>query len=117
MLLAALLSAVVPPSALADGDAAHGQALFSSRCAMCHTTTAQNKVGPGLAGVLGRPAGTASNFHYSKAMVSFAKPWDDQSLDGFLAAPSKVVPGTTMAVALPNAVDRADIIAFLRAAR
>jgi cytochrome c len=112
--IAALLSAFLTTATWAGGDAAHGQALFSSRCAICHTTTAQKKAGPGLAGVYGRAAGTAPNFHYSKAMASYAKRWDDQTLDNFLAAPSKAVPGTAMAVALPNTSDRADIIAYLR---
>jgi len=111
--IALLLSAVIVPSAQAGGDAEHGKALFG-RCATCHATTAQNKVGPGLAGVFGRLAGTAPNFHYSKAMVGYAKRWDDQTLDSYLAAPAKVVPGTAMLVAVSGASDRADIIAYLK---
>jgi cytochrome c len=111
--IALLLSAVIVPSAQAGGDAEHGKTLFG-RCATCHATTAQNKVGPGLAGVFGRLAGTAPNFHYSKAMVGYAKRWDDQTLDSYLAAPAKVVPGTAMLVAVSGASDRADIIAYLK---
>jgi cytochrome c len=110
---ALLLSAIVVPSAQAAGDTEHGKTLFA-RCAGCHAATTQNKVGPGLAGVFGRTAGTAPNFRYSKAMAGYAKQWDDQTLDNFLAAPSKAVPGTTMAVALPSASDRADLIAYLK---
>jgi cytochrome c len=51
------------------------------RCAGCLAETAVNKIGPGLAGVFGRPAGTAPNFHYSKAMIDYAKRWDEQTLD------------------------------------
>jgi len=72
-----VLSAVIVSSAQAGGDAAHGKTLFG-RCAACHSATTQNKVGPGLAGVFGRPAGTVPNFRYSKAMVGYAKRWDDQ---------------------------------------
>ena len=111
--IALLLSAGIVPSAQAGGDAERGKTLFG-RCATCHATTAQNKVGPGLAGVFGRLAGTAPNFHYSKAMVGYAKRWDDQTLDSYLAAPTKVVPGTAMLVAVPAASDRADIIAYLK---
>jgi cytochrome c len=110
--IALLLSAVTVP-AQAGGDAEHGKTLFG-RCATCHATTAQNKIGPALAGVFGRLAGTAPNFHYSKAMVGYAKRWDDQTLDSYLAAPTKVVPGTAMLVAVPGASDRADIIAYLK---
>jgi cytochrome c len=111
--LALVLSAVIVSSAQAGGDAAHGKTLFG-RCAACHSATAQNKVGPGLAGVFGRPAGTVPNFRYSKAMVGYAKRWDDQTLDSFLAAPAKAVPGTTMMITVPSASDRADIIAYLK---
>ena len=115
VLLVLLLSVGIVPSAQAEGDAGHGKTLFA-RCATCHAVTAQNKVGPGLAGVFGRVAGTAPNFHYSKAMVDYAKRWDEQTLDSFLAAPAKTVPGTTMMIALPGASDRADIIAYLKSA-
>lgn len=36
-----------------------------------------------------------------------------KSLDAFLAAPDKLAPGTTMLVAVPDAAERADLIAFL----
>ena len=114
LLLAALFSAVIASAAQAEGDAAHGKALFSSRCAICHAPTAQNKVGPGLSGVFGRSAGTAPNFQYSKAMASYAKHWDDQTLDSFLTAPAKALPGTKMTIAVPCASDRSDIIAYLK---
>ena len=99
--IALLLSAVIVPSAQAGGDAEHGKTLFG-RCATCHTTTAQNKIGPGLAGVFGRLAGAAPNFHYSKAMIGCAKRWDDQTLDSYLAAPAKAVPGTAMLMSRPR---------------
>jgi cytochrome c len=111
--LALLLSAVVVSSAKAEGNAEHGKTLFG-RCVACHTETTVNKIGPGLAGVFGRPAGTAPNFHYSKAMIDYAKRWDDQTLDNYLAAPAKAVPGTTMMIAVLSASDRADIIAYLK---
>ncbi|QTG16970.1 cytochrome c family protein (plasmid) [Agrobacterium tumefaciens] len=101
-------------AALADGDAARGKTLFS-RCSACHATTEQNKIGPHLSGVVGRAAGSMPGFAYSKAMVDYAKVWDDTTLDAFLAAPNKVVRGTKMtAGAMTNTRDRADIIAYLR---
>jgi len=47
-------------------------------------------------------------------MAGFAKRWDDETLDSFLAAPAKIVPGTMMTVVVPSALDRADIIAYLK---
>jgi cytochrome c len=111
--LALLLSAIIVPAAQAEGDASRGKALFG-RCVACHAATADNKIGPGLAGVFGRPAGSAPNFHYSKAMIDYAKRWDDQTLDTYLAAPTKAVPGTTMVVSVPGPSDRVDIIAHLK---
>ena len=108
----ALLLTTIIPSAQAADNAERGRTLFS-RCAGCHAETTQNKVGPGLAGVFGRVAGTAPGFRYSKAMVGYAKRWDDQTLDAFLAAPATAVPGTTMLISVPSVSDRADIIAYL----
>ena len=97
----------------AAGDAEHGKTLFSL-CITCHAATSQNKVGPGLAGVVGRQAGTAAGFRYSKALVGYGKVWDERTLDSYLAAPSKLVPGTSMTINVPSATDRADIIAYLK---
>src|SRR6516165_8517581 len=74
--LALVLSVVLVARAQAEGDEGRGRTLFS-RCVACHAVTAQNKVGPGLAGVVGRQAGTAPNFHYSKGMVDVGlTQWD-----------------------------------------
>jgi cytochrome c2 len=57
------------------GDATHGKIFFERNCALCHADTLGpgNAVivrqGPSLVGVFGRPAGTGSNFTYTKAMV------------------------------------------------
>jgi len=112
--LAALLTAGGVTPALADGDAARGQTLFS-RCSACHTVTEQNKIGPHLSGVFGRTAGTVAGFNYSKGMAAYGKVWDEASLDTFLSGPNKAVPGTKMAAgAIANPQDRADIIAYLK---
>jgi cytochrome c len=113
LLLASSVILGMAGSAWADGDAAHGKTLFS-RCSTCHTITNQNKVGPSLAGVVGRKAGTVEGARYSKALPASGIVWDDQTLDSFLADPARAVPGTSMMVKLPNAQDRADIIAYLK---
>jgi cytochrome c len=99
--------------AFADADSARGKTVFS-QCSGCHATTSQNKVGPHLAGVFGRTAGTVPGFSYSKAMAGSGTVWNEQTLDAFLAAPSKTVPGTSMPVALSSPQDRADVIAYLK---
>jgi cytochrome c len=108
----ALVAATFAAPAKAEGDAAKGKTLFS-RCSACHAVTDQNKVGPSLLGIVGRTAGTLPGARYSKAMTASGITWNDETLGTFLAAPAKTVPGTTMAVGLPNAQDRDDIIAYL----
>ena len=45
-----------------------GETLFKKNCAICHTLEAgKNKIGPSLAGVVGRKAGSVPGFAYSAA--------------------------------------------------
>ena len=98
----------------ADGDAAAGKTVFANQCASCHTTEAgKNGFGPSLAAVIGRKAGGLAGFSYSPAMAQAGLVWDEKTLDLFLTSSTKEVPGTAMSVALPNAADRANAIAYL----
>src|SRR5690606_39041130 len=76
-------------------DVRHGENVFRA-CAACHATDHTNRSGPGLQGIFGRTAGTASGFRYSRAMKESGIVWDDRSLDTYLAAPQKAVPGNRM---------------------
>src|SRR6266446_3867859 len=59
-----------------------------SRCAGCHSTQAgQNKIGPSLAGVVGRSSGSVPGYDYSDAMKNAHLTWDQQTLDKFLQSP------------------------------
>ena len=94
-------------------DAGHGESVFKA-CAACHAKDHTNRVGPGLQGIIGRTAGTVAGFRYSRAMKQAGLVWDEKSLDAYIAAPQKVVPGNTMPYAgLKNDKDRADLIAYL----
>jgi cytochrome c len=96
-------------------DAAKGETLFKQRCAACHSVTAgENKMGPHLVGIVGRKAGSVEGAKYSKALPASGLTWDEANLDAFLANAKKLVPGTTMAFVLPNATQRADLIAYLK---
>lgn len=107
------LSAAPAPT----GDPASGNVIFA-RCAACHDlNTGSNRLGPTLKGVIGRKAGTAVGYTYSPALKAKGVVWSPASLDTFLAAPTRYAPGNKMAFAgLPNAKDRADLIAYLRQA-
>jgi cytochrome c len=96
-------------------DAGHGKSVFKT-CAACHATDHSNRVGPGLGGVIGRKAGTAPGFRYSRAMKNSGIVWDNKTLDAYLESPQKVVPGNRMPFAgLKDAQDRADVIVYLSA--
>ncbi len=52
-------------ASLAAGDPAAGQHVFAE-CGGCHSTSpGVNKIGPSLAGVVGRKSGTVAGYSYS----------------------------------------------------
>lgn len=115
MLLPAMPLVVSP--AMASGDANRGKTLYA-RCATCHSLKpGVNMIGPPLAKMWGRQAGTSAKFNYSPAMKKYGKAWNTALLDAYIRAPSKTIPGTRMVFAgMPNAKDRADLIAYLQQA-
>ena len=101
------------PPASAAPDAKRGEAIYA-RCQACHAL-AFGRVGPRHCGLLGRHAGSLPDYGYSAALKRSAIVWDDMSLDRFLAAPMKAVPGTSMTYdGIPDRQERADLIAYLR---
>lgn len=93
-----------------------GKAAFAI-CSACHAVTegAASGVGPNLAGVVGRKAGSVAGFAYSDAMKGSAITWTESELDAYLADPVGKVPGTTMtAGAVRDAAQRVAIIAYLK---
>jgi len=93
-----------------------GETLFKKNCAICHTLEAgKNKIGPSLAGVVGRKAGSVPGFAYSAANKNSGDIWDAQTLDTYLADPRKFMPGTKMVFAgLKNPDDREALIEYLK---
>ncbi len=117
--ICAALPGSLPAAAPAvAGDAERGKLLFIQNCALCHATGVatdnqpMSGQGPSLAGVVGRQA-AAEAFGYTQALAASKLTWNSATLDQFLASPTLVVPGTTMGAAVPDPVDRADVIAFL----
>lgn len=101
------------PPASAAPDAKRGEAIYA-RCQACHAL-AFDRVGPRHCGLLGRHAGSLPDYGYSAALKRSAIVWDEKSLDRFLAAPMKAVPGTSMTYdGIPDRQERADLIAYLR---
>ena len=103
-------------AALAAGDPRAGEAIYG-RCQACHAL-AYDRVGPHHCGLIGRRAGSVPGFAYSEAMKRSGLVWDRKTLDRFLANPPRTVPGTTMTYAgVPDPGERADLIAYLAAAK
>ena len=93
-----------------------GETVFR-KCAICHRieANAPNGIGPNLHGVFGRKAASLPNFNYSPAMRGSGFTWDARTLDRYLAAPQKVVPGTRMTFSgLPDAPSRKAVIGYLK---
>ncbi len=107
-------------AALAEGDAKKGKAVFK-RCVVCHYIDKEkNKIGPHLVGIIGRKAGVAEKFKYSKAMLAKASEglvWDEANISAYLEKPRKFIPKNKMAFAgLRKPTDRANVIAYLKEA-
>ncbi len=111
--LAASMAALATTTVNAAGDAAHGQELYAMRCIACHSLD-ENRVGPKHRGVYGRRAGRTENYEYSAALRRATIVWDEKTLDRWLSDPDKLVPGQKMGYQVPDAVDRQDLIAFLK---
>ena len=99
----------------ASTSAADGAKVFK-KCTACHSIAkgGANKIGPALWGVLGRKAGSISNYKYSKAMAAHGKSWSFEEMNGFLIKPKEWIKGTKMSFAgLKNAKDRAAVILYM----
>jgi len=99
----------------ASVSAAEGAKVFS-KCKACHSIakTGGNKIGPALWGILGRKAGSLTDYKYSKAMAAYKKSWTFEEMDGFLTKPKEWIKGTKMSYAgLKNAKDRAALILYM----
>lgn len=100
---------------LAAGDSATGERV-GKICASCHTfdPNGANRIGPNLWGVVGRDVASHGGFAYSKAMTGQPGIWTYESLDHYLTAPARAVPGNKMAFAgIRNPKDRASLLVWL----
>jgi len=101
---------------LAKADPAAG-GKEAKKCAACHSFDkgGRHKVGPNLWDVVGRKIGIAEGYKFSGALAGHGGTWGYEQLDAFLASPKAFAAGTKMSFAgLPDAADRADVIAYLR---
>jgi cytochrome c len=98
-------------------DAVRGQQLYVE-CIACHSLAPGiHGIGPSLHGVFNRQAGVLEGFRYSPALRRSGIIWTADTLDAFIADSQKFLPGNRMPFAgMPEAADRADLIAYLQQA-
>ena len=106
---ASVFAAAAPDKPI--GDAVRGKSVYQG-CTGCHSLD-EDDVGPRHRGVVGRAAGSVPGYVYSPGLKNSHIVWDRDMLDRWLTKPQALVPGAKMFFALPNAQDRADVIAFL----
>lgn len=103
------------PVALHAGVAEDGRRVFG-QCRACHAVEAgANRVGPSLHAVVGRKAGSAPGYNYSKAMAASDLIWDEATLQAYLENPRTHLPGTKMSFAgIDDEQERRDVVAYLK---
>merc|ERR1712147_65246 len=111
-----ILKNIMPPKKKkASGDAGKGEKIFKNLCAVCHSMTGHG-TGPNLKGAFGSNPAAKDGFTYSGSLAGLGKKWNEGTLDKYLKSPADYAPGNAMAFAgIPNAKDRGDVIAYLKA--
>lgn len=120
--LAAVALVALSAPASAEGDATKGKAAFA-KCGICHQIGpgAATLVGPELNGIVGRKAASVADYTlYSAGMKKLGADgfiWTEEHIDKWIADPKAMIPDSPMALAfpgIPDAGERADIIAYLK---
>ena len=113
-------AAILPSVALAQSQPLSEdlELAFNGHCRECHSFVKNdNRLGPSLYGVVGREAGSVPNFAYSDAVKRSGITWDEKTLDKWIKKPNALIPTNNMGTlfsGLPDAMERAKIIAFLK---
>ncbi|MDX2288410.1 MAG: c-type cytochrome [Hyphomicrobiaceae bacterium] len=112
---------VAKQTALADdvspADPLRGAKLYA-QCSACHeANSAAHKVGPSLAGIVGRPAAAFPDYAYSAALAGARREglvWSPEFIDSLIAGPTRFLAGTKMPfIGIADAKDRRDLVSYL----
>ena len=115
-LVGTFVAAASVPS-FAEGDVKKGERVFK-KCKACHSMVdGKNGLGPSLAGVMGRTAGTLEGYKFSKAMVASDVVWTEETMAEYLKKPRAFIKGTKMTFpgikGSKGPAQIADLIAFI----
>lgn len=88
----------VPAVSVAEAEAQKAAFMW---CRFCHTLTSdgENRVGPNLHRILGKPAAVLSGFPYSSAFIAARDGgliWTPETMAALIADPHELVPGNRM---------------------
>ncbi len=102
-----------------QGDADRGAIIYKEACSQCHQLTpGLNKKGPQLMNVYGAPAAQLKDYDYGDALAKSGWVWNAETLDPYIADAELALPESKMlADPMPDASERADVIAYLSTLR
>ncbi len=109
-------AAPVAPAAMPVAAVALPEPASLAQCKSCHSfgEGESARIGPNLHGIYGNKAASVAGFNYSPALKSSGLVWDEKTLDEYLAAPTKLVPGGRMPMGQTNPDKRKDIIEYMK---
>lgn len=104
------------PVFMVPATAAEGEALFRQQCGTCHSVKREDgpRAGPPLHGIVGRKAGSATDYEYSDALRNAGFAWDAGTLERWLTNSNEFLPGSVMNYRQTNDTVRQGIIRFLQ---
>lgn len=102
-----------------EGNADNGALIYQDACAQCHQLNpGLNKKGPQLMNVYGANAAELEDYTYSEGLTTSGWVWDAETLDTYISDAEKAMPDTKMlSDPMPDAKERADVIAYLSTLR
>ncbi len=102
-----------------QGDADRGALIYEDACGQCHQLNpGSNKKGPQLMNIYGAPAANLADYDYSEGLLTSGWVWDAETLDPYIADVEKaMVDSKMLADPMPDASERADVIAYLSTLR
>ena len=113
---------VAPPAAGQDAaDAPEYSKRMGRRswlqCRSCHAlkpSDPPNVSGPSLCGVLGRTAGTTTDFKFSEVVIKSKLEWTREELDKYVENPAAYFPGVAMAFAgIKDPIERYNLLEYV----
>ena len=104
--------------------AADGEKLFKKKCGTCHSIEpGKHKMGPSLAGIMGKQAGTVDGFTKYGAMAGATFTWDEDMMSAWITDQKKFIKDnadklggskTSMSAKIKKEDDREAIIEYLK---